>query len=218
MVHGHLEHVHGQHVCDAIHHVDPNVSARKRPPINRRVYSVLCPNYLWHTDGNHKMIRQGFVIHHGIDGFSRLVTFCCCSGNNRSTTVFPLFQEAVSKYGRLIHVRTDYGGENVLIWRDMTSFWGEHARSVIVGSSVHNQRIEHHNRGVNKQVVASFNAKFYDLESEGILDPLNNTDLFCLHYTYIPRISKGYFASLLQRIIIIVFQPKRGKPWRRCSG
>lgn len=194
MVQGHLEakgiHVQRQQVRNAIHHIDPTVSERKRPPINRRVYSVPCPNYLWHIDGNHKMIRWSLVIHHGIDGFSRLVTFCRCSGNNKSTTVFPLFQEAVEKYGKPIHVRTDYGGENVLIWRDMTEFWGEDARSVIVGSSVHNQRIERHNRAVNEQVVSIYKADFYELEREGILDPLNSTDIFCLHYTYLPRIQR----------------------------
>lgn len=194
MVQGHLEaegvHVQRNRVRNAIHHTDPSVSSRKRPPINRRVYNVPCPNYLWHIDGNHKMIRWGLVIHHGIDGFSRLVTFCQCSGNNKSTTVFPLFQEAVSKYGRPIHVRTDHGGENVLIWRDMSEFWGDEARSVIVGSSVHNQRIERHNRAVNEQVVAIFKAEFYELEREGILDPLNSTDLFCLHYVYLPRIQR----------------------------
>lgn len=179
MVQGHLKakgvHVQRQRVRNAIHLIDPNVSARKRPPINRRVYSVPCPNYLWHIDGNHKIIRWRFVIHHGIDGFSRLVTFCQCSGNNKAITAYPLFQEAVSKYGKPIHVRTDYGGENVLIWRDMTEFWGEEAHSVIVARSVHNQRIERHNRAVNEQVVAPYKAEFYALESEGILDPLNST-------------------------------------------
>ena len=43
---------------------------------------------------------------------------------------------------------------------------------------------------INEQVVASYKAEFYALESEGILDPLNSTDLFCLHYTYLPRIRK----------------------------
>ena len=82
------------------------------------------------------------------------------------------------------------GGGNVVIWRDMTEFWGEDARSVIVGSSVHNQRIERHNRAVNEQVVSIYKADFYDLKREGILDPLNSTDLFCLYYTYLPRIQR----------------------------
>ena len=32
--------------------------------------------------------------------------------------------------------------------------------------------------------------EFYDLERQGILDPLNDTDMFCLHYVYLPRINK----------------------------
>ena len=31
--------------------------------VNRRHYSVPGPLYLWHLDGNHKLIRWGFVIH-----------------------------------------------------------------------------------------------------------------------------------------------------------
>ena len=66
----------------AVHGLDPSVVERKRPAIRRRVYSVPCPNYIWHIDGNHKLIRWRFVLHHGIDGFSRLITFCLCSTNN----------------------------------------------------------------------------------------------------------------------------------------
>ena len=96
----------------------------------------------------------------------------------------------MEKYGKPIHVCTDYGGENVLIWRDMTEFWGEDSQSVICGSSVHNQRIERHNRSVNEQLVSIYKADFYKLEREGILHPLNSTDIFCLHYTYLPRIQR----------------------------
>ena len=195
MVQGHLVaegvHVQRDRIRKAIHDIDPSVTRRKRPPINRRVYDVPCPNYLWHIDGNHKMVRWRFVIHHGIDGFSRLVTFCRCSDNNKAATFFFQFQTAVSKYGRPICVRTDHGGENVDIWRDMTAFWGDDARPVIVGSSVHNQRIERHNKTVNEQVVAVFKPEFYQLEREGKLDPLNATDLFCLHYVDLPRLNKA---------------------------
>ena len=31
---------------------------------------------------------------------------------------------------------------------------------------------------------------FYKLESENQLDPLNETDLFCLHFVFLPRINK----------------------------
>lgn len=105
--------------------------------------------------------------------------------------MFSLFQEAVPKFGRPFRVRTDHGGENVAIWRDMTMAWGEEARPVIVGSSVHNQRIEKHNRSANEQEISVFKQEFYELEMEGILNPLNETDLFCLHYVYLPRINKN---------------------------
>ena len=190
---------------------------RKRPTINRRAYFVPCPNYLWHIDGNHKMIRWRFVIHYGIDGFSRLVMFCRFSGNNRATTVFSLFQEAVHKYGRPIRVRTGHGGENVCIWRDMIASQVEEARSVIVGSSVHNQRIERHNRAVNEQVYARFKADFYQLEREDLLDPLNDVDLFCLHYVYLTRINK-VLKNLWLHTITTRFQQRKMTHQLKCFG
>ena len=196
MIQGHLRaqgiNVQRSRIRNTIRNVDPEgVEARRHLRIHRRVYSVPCPNYIWHIDGNHKLIRWGFVLHHGIDGFSRLVTFCRFSGNNRAETVLQLFRKAVERYGQPLRIRTDYGGKNVQIWRDMVNTHGEESRSVVVGSSVHNQRIERHNRAVNKQVISVFKQQFYELESQGILDPLNSTDLYCLHYTFLPRLNKS---------------------------
>lgn len=64
--------------------------------------------------------------------------------------------EAIGKYRYPFRVRTDYGGENIEVWRDMVAKWGEDSGFVVVGSSVHNQRIEHHNRSVNNQVIYSW--------------------------------------------------------------
>ena len=87
------------------------------PPIFRRTYNVPGPNHLWHVDGNHKMIKWRFVVHGGIDGFSRLITYLRCSTNNRADTVGALFVKATEQYGIPSRVRSDYGGENVQIWR-----------------------------------------------------------------------------------------------------
>ena len=84
-----------------------------------------------------------------------------------------------------------HGGENVLVWRDMNSAWGEDARPSTVGLSVHNQRIERRNRAANEQELSVFKCEFYDLEREGVLDHLNETDLFCLHYVYLPRLNNN---------------------------
>ena len=31
---------------------------------------------------------------------------------------------------------------------------------------------------------------FHTLEGEHALDPLNETDIYCLHYTFVPRINR----------------------------
>ena len=89
------------------------------------------PNYLWHIDGNHKMIKYGLVVHGGIDGFSRLVTYLKCSNNNRADTVLDAFDEATRMYGVPFRVRSDKGGENVDVWNYMERVRG-HGRSSFI--------------------------------------------------------------------------------------
>ena len=59
--------------------------------ITRRVYSVRGPYSIWHIDGLHCLIRWRFVIHGGIDGFSRLIVCLSCATNNSAATVLALF-------------------------------------------------------------------------------------------------------------------------------
>ena len=122
-------------------------------------------------------MRWRFVVHHGIDGFCRMVAFARCSPNDRAETIHAHFSKAVLRYGRPQRIRTDHGGENVDIWHNMISTLGEEAKPVLVGKSIHNQRIERHNRALNEQVLSVFKHKFYQLESEGILDVNNDTDI-----------------------------------------
>ena len=67
--------------------------------IKRRKYNVPGPNSLWHIDGHHSLVSWGFVIHGGIDGFSRSIVFLKCATNNRKETVCELFEEAISIFG-----------------------------------------------------------------------------------------------------------------------
>ena len=196
MVQGHLTsrglQVPRQAVRRAIHAVDPDgVEERKRKPIRRRVYRNPFSNFVWHIDGNHKLVRWRLVIYHAIDGFSRMVVFARCSSNNQAETNHNLLLQAIPKYGRPSKVRTNLGGENVDIWRDMTTFWGEANVPVLVGKSVHNQMIERHNRALNEQLLLTFRQQFYELKSQGALDVNNDTDIFCLHCVYLPRINKA---------------------------
>ena len=59
--------------------------------VNRRHYNVPGPRSLWHLDGNHNLIRWGFVIHGCVDGFSRRIMFLKCSTNNKAVTILQLF-------------------------------------------------------------------------------------------------------------------------------
>lgn len=195
VVSGHLRsrglHVQRAKVREIIREVDSErVEARRRRALKRREYSVPCPLFLWHVDGNHKLIRYRFVIHIGMDGYSRTVVFLDTNDNNRSTTVESLFLQAVETYGYPINVRTDLGGENVLVWRHMNSRWGTERRSVIVGSSVHNHRVERFNRDLNVNIAQVVCLKLKELEDAGLLDVKNETNMFCLHHVLLPRVKK----------------------------
>jgi hypothetical protein len=69
--------------------------------------------------GNHKLIKWRFVVHGGIDGFSRIIPFVRCHTNNRSDTILGAFKVAVQQYGLPDKVRTDHGGEDIRIWSMM---------------------------------------------------------------------------------------------------
>ncbi len=117
-------------VREIIRRIDTEaVEARKKKTITRRVYSVPCPNFLWHVDGNHKLIRWKFVVHAAIDGFSRLITFLQCSTNNEADTVKQNVIAATKQYGWPIRVRSDYGGENRDIWDLMYEHRGIETKS-----------------------------------------------------------------------------------------
>ena len=83
------------------------------------------------------------VTHAAIDGSSRLVLFIRCSNNNWVCTVYEHLLKAVDGYGLPSRVRCDQGKENISIARHMLHFHGIERNSVIAGSSIHNQRIEH---------------------------------------------------------------------------
>ncbi len=117
-------------------------------------------------DGNHKLVRWRMVIHGAIDGYSRLVPYVHCCSNNKATTVLSLFKQAVITYGIPSRVRSDKGLENVEVAKFRLKERGLDRGSALVGSSVHNQRIERLWRDVFMAVSQLYHRLFFITWSE----------------------------------------------------
>ena len=131
------------------------------------------------------------ITHGGVDGYSRLIVYLKCASNIKSATVYESFLVAVGKYHLPSRVRSDQGGENILVAQHMIQNRGAHRNSMIVGSSVHNQRIERLWKDMHKSVTSLFYKLFYFMEQNDLLHPSEEKDLFALHYVYIPRIKRA---------------------------
>lgn len=137
------------------------------------------------------MIRWRIATHGGIDGYSRLIVFLKCASNIKSATIYESFLEAVRTYHLPSRVRSDQGSENVLVARHMIEQRGAERNSMIVGSSVHNQRVERLWRDMHKCVTSLYYRLFHYLEQNDLLDPLNEKHLYALQYVFIPRINRS---------------------------
>ena len=159
--------------------------------VHRMLHYSYSSVYFIYIDGHHKLVRWRFVTHCSIDGFSRLILFLQCSNNNQASTVYNLFLESVEQHGLPSRIRCDQSTENVLVVRYMLHHRGEERRSVLVGSSVHNQRVERLWRDSHRCVTSLYYRLFYYMEHNSLLDPINEVHLFSLHYVFLPRINSS---------------------------
>ena len=146
---------------------------------------------IFNLDSHHKLIRWRLATHGGIDGYSRLIVYLRCTSNIRSTTIYDSFLGAVREHHLPSRVRSDQGGENVLVAQHMIEHRGPDRGSMIVGSSVHNQRIERLWKDMHKCVTSLYYKLFYFMEQCDLLDQLNEKHIYALHYIFIPRINKA---------------------------
>ena len=94
----------------------------------------------------------------------------------------------MEKYGLPSRIRCDQGGENIHVARHMLRHQGDERRSVLVGSSKHNQRIKRLWRDMHRCVTSLY---YYHLEHNDLLNPIDNTHIFSLHYVFIPCINRA---------------------------
>ena len=117
--------------------------------------------------------------------------YLTCNTNNESQTVFNDFHRATQEYGVPRRVRSDKGGENVLVCYFMVGYHGPHTVSHIAGSSTHNQRIERLWRDVFRCVLSMYHELFYEMEALDVMQADSELDLFVLHCIFLPRIRKS---------------------------
>ncbi|KAK6165736.1 hypothetical protein SNE40_022601 [Patella caerulea] len=149
-------------------------------------YNVRAPRALWHIDRNHKLIRWKFIIHGGIDGYSRLPVFLVVNTNNKAESVLEAFTSAVDEWGLPERVRSDKGGENVKVAEFMLVNKG--VGCFIAGRSVHNQRIERLWREIWTGCSSFFYQLFNYMEDNNILNIVNDLHMYALHLTFKGRI------------------------------
>ena len=106
--------------------------------------------------------------------------------------MFSAFGDAVNEFSLPSKVRSDHGGENILIARYKLDHPERGPGTMLTGKSTHNLRIERLWRDLFSGCVIFFYYFFYRLEDAGILNPDDETDLYCLHFLFMPLIQNQF--------------------------
>ena len=141
--------------------------------MHRRTYSASGPDYVWHVDGNDKLMPYGFGISGAIDGFSRHLKWLQVNTTNKDPAVIAgyFFNALKSTSGCPTLLRMDAGAENSII-KDMQDALVGNGRNgsnktYIVATSTLNQRIESFWAHLRKQCLEYWICMFHDLKERG---------------------------------------------------
>ena len=149
------------------------------------------PNSLWRIDTVTKLERWKIIVTFSLDMFSRLMTFVLASNESptHSENIHASFIKSIEKYSWPNMVSTDERDEKALIWKSMIEEKGD--MSVEMSSKLDRvQWITIIKNDMNSNIFNPLIETFTQLEEEQSLDVSNETDLFCLHLVYLPRINK----------------------------
>ncbi|XP_053407737.1 uncharacterized protein LOC123556376 isoform X2 [Mercenaria mercenaria] len=179
-------------VSSILQTLDPEAVARRRNRvIDRRTYINKGPNFLVHIDGYDKLKRYGFPIHGAIDGYSRRILWLHVAvSNNNPSIVATFFLKYLCDINVPRCVRMDGGTENILVEDIQKAFRWEHTddmaaeKSVIIGSSHSNQRIERWWRSGRQGGCQSWIDLFASMESEGIFSTGDPLHVECMRFCF----------------------------------
>lgn len=106
----------------------------------------------WHIDGHHSLICWRFIAALMMMNYCFLILWY--------SQIIPKCHRGVCVSSR---VRSDKGGENLLVCQFMVSYHGTGRGSHLAGSSIHNQRIERH---VYRCICSTYHKLFYSMEDD----------------------------------------------------
>lgn len=222
----HNLHVRRDDVMNIMKALDPDgVEMRKSHRLKRRFYCAKGPNYIWHLDGYDKLKPFGFCIHGAIDGFSRKVIWLEVSdSNNNPRLIARYYLDALKAFGKAPRIlRCDAGTENTLVCLLQQVFRNEATdsfagiRSVIVGRSTSNQRIERFWCSLRQQGIQRWIDFFKDLRDSGRFNELDPVHCENLKFCFMPLI-QAHLDRIAQQWNVHDIRPQRtyelhyGKP------
>ncbi|OXU16663.1 hypothetical protein TSAR_004989, partial [Trichomalopsis sarcophagae] len=193
------------------------INDRVRHRLKRRVYHVPGPNFLWHLGGYDKLKPYGFVIHGGIDGFSRKILWLeVASTNNKPEVIAYYYLKTLQRRNLIstlmrLNTKISYPDLEVFLkrirvyWSQMrrqgVHFWINLFKDLIDADLFHDSDPVHVE--LRDLVPGESNCLYYNPEIYGRRDYKKSVDqheiITCLHECpIIPHLFKSFTEELMK--------------------